>query len=89
MLEPAPGDYRPQATDTAEWADRLQFERWRSMTPTEKAELLSSLCRALHELALAGLRARRPELDEAALEEEAARIRLGDELYCRARHVRR
>lgn len=81
--------YRSQARDTDTWADRLQFDHWRTLQPWEKAELLSELCRSAHEISLAGLRARHPELDEAALEEEAARVRLGDALYEKVRSARR
>lgn len=72
-----PPGYRTQSEDTAPWVERLQFERWRAMSLAEKAQLLSELCIAEHELCLAGIRLRHPHAEHEELELRAACLRLG------------
>jgi hypothetical protein len=86
---PSDSGYAPQSPDTSEAADRMLFDHWRRMTVTEKAQLVRDLCRSLHELQIAGLQARHPEASRQELEDMAARIRLGDELFEKADAARR
>jgi hypothetical protein len=52
--------YRPQASDTTEAADRLQFEMLRAMSEGKKAEILAGLLVAGAQLAMTGIRLRYP-----------------------------
>lgn len=67
----------------------MQFDHWRKMSIADKGELLRGLCRSLHELSLAGLQARHPDASRDELEDMAARIRLGDDLYEKALAAKR
>ncbi len=69
--------YRPQSRDTAEWADRMQFDHWRGMSPREKLALVDALCEDARRLALAGLAQRHPEADAEELRLREACQRLG------------
>lgn len=51
----------PLSLDTSEEAERIQIERWRQMTPQEKAALVSAMSRAAARLAHAGIRHRYPD----------------------------
>ena len=48
------------ALDTSPEIERLQIERWRNMTPPEKAALITGLTQAAFELSAAGVRHRYP-----------------------------
>lgn len=50
--------------DTSVEARRVQVEIWRSMSPTQKAELIDRLSAEIRELALVGIRQRHPEATE-------------------------
>lgn len=71
----------PLARDTDEWAERLLVEQWRAMTPLDKATYLTGLCRSLHRLSVAGLRARHPRASEEELQDRAAALRIGAERF--------
>jgi hypothetical protein len=75
-MKPGPleGSYRTQSADTSVEAEKMLFERLRELRPWEKAEILRALNRSARELALAGLRARHPDADEAEL-----RMRLAEQ----------
>ena len=62
--------------DTAPGPLRRYHERLRSMTPVERMESTVALCRAVRELAEAGIRLRHPAADD-----EEVRIRLAVRLY--------
>jgi hypothetical protein len=47
--------------DTSPEIERLQIERWRQMSPAEKAAIVSGLTQAVFELAHAGIRIRHPD----------------------------
>jgi hypothetical protein len=51
---------KPLALDTPADVERLQVERWRQMSPAEKAAIITGLTQAAHDLALAGVRQRYP-----------------------------
>ena len=46
--------------NTAPELEQLQVSRWREMSSTEKARLITALCQAADTLALAGIRQRFP-----------------------------
>ncbi len=69
--------YTTQSRDTEEWAERFLVERWRTMEPWEKAELLNGLDDSLHEITLAGLAQRHPGASAEELEVREACLRLG------------
>jgi hypothetical protein len=71
----------PLARDTDEWAERLLVERWRAMTSVDKAAYLTGLCRSLHRLSVAGVRARHPTASEAELQDRATALRIGAERF--------
>jgi hypothetical protein len=50
----------PLAADTSPEIERLQIERFRKMSPAEKAAIVSGLTRAVYDLASAGVRHRYP-----------------------------
>jgi hypothetical protein len=50
----------PLSLDTSPDAQRLQIEAWRRMSPSEKAAVVTGLTRAVHRLAVAGVRQRYP-----------------------------
>lgn len=52
--------HEPLAVDTSADVERLQVERWRQMSPAEKAAIITGLTQAAHDLALAGVRQRYP-----------------------------
>jgi hypothetical protein len=75
---------KPLALDTPPDLERLQVERWRQMSPAAKAEIVTGLTQAAHDLALAGIRHRYPD---AAPREQFLRLAillLGRELACKA-----
>lgn len=75
--------YRPQATDTSEAVDRLVFEGFARMTPTERLALCARACRDLRHLTIAGLRLRFPTASEEELARRAGALALGRELTLR------
>ena len=50
----------PLSLDTSPDVERMQVEAWRRMTAPEKAALMTGLTRAVHRLAVAGVRQRYP-----------------------------
>ncbi|WP_428263644.1 hypothetical protein [Haliangium sp.] len=76
--------YKTQSPDTSEEAERLLFERYRTMEPWEKAQLAAELSRAVDQLALAGLRLRHPDADERELRMRLAATRIDRETMIQA-----
>jgi hypothetical protein len=75
---------QPLSLDTTVEIERLQVERWRAMTPAQKADVISGLTQAVFELARAGVRHRYPD---ASPREQFLRLALdvlGRDLACRA-----
>ncbi len=68
------------AVDSSPDAERLQVERWRAMTPQEKAHTVSALTRAVQELSLAGIRQRHPHASEHECLLRLAELKLGRRL---------
>ena len=72
------------AADSSPEAERIQLERWREMTPLEKARTVSALTRAVQELSLAGIRLRHPHASEDECLLRLAEIKLGRRLMAQA-----
>jgi hypothetical protein len=72
------------AIDTTLQVERFQIERWREMTPGEKAALVSGLTIAAYDLALAGVRHRHPDASAREQFLRLAVITLGPDLARRA-----
>jgi hypothetical protein len=64
--------------------DRMQVERWRQMSPAEKAAIVSGLTQAAYDLALAGIRSRYPDASPREQFLRLALITLGPDLARRA-----
>lgn len=75
---------RPLALDTPRDVERLQIERWRLMSPAEKAAIVTGLTQAAHELALAGIRHRFPNATAREHSLRLAVLVLGSELAHKA-----
>lgn len=68
------------AEDTGPEAAQALVDRFRSMSPAERVSLADRLSVDIATLAVAGIRARNPEITEADLLHELARRRYGAEL---------
>jgi hypothetical protein len=68
------------ARDTSLEIEQLQIERWRDMTPLEKAALITGLTQAAFELSAAGVRHRYPNSSPREQFLRLAIITLGPEL---------
>jgi hypothetical protein len=79
---PPPG-YVLQSPDSTWWAERLQFEHWRTLDIPAKAELLTRWNAAVHQAHLSGLRELHSEASERELELRAAAGRYGSGLIRR------
>lgn len=74
----------PLSLDTSPEIERLQVERWRQMSPAQKAAIVSGLTQAVHDLALAGVRLRYPGASAREQFLRLALITLGADLARRA-----
>jgi hypothetical protein len=70
-------DGQTHASDTSRDVEHLRAELYRRMSPHDKWRRVEDLTRLAHGAALAGLRARHPEADEAELLLRLAVLRLG------------
>lgn len=70
---------QPIALDTSPDAERLQFELWSRMSPTEKFEAFARLMAMTEALAEAGIRQRHPEADDREVFLRRAALTLGAE----------
>lgn len=68
------------SSDTHPKMEALQIQLWRQATPQKKMEMLAQLNASAHKIALAGLRSRHPQADEAELRRRLAGLLLGEEL---------
>jgi hypothetical protein len=75
--------YRPQSRDADAVFERRLFGQWGVMDAVDKAELIDSMSRDAHELALIGVRLRHPAASERELELRAFALRLGRDLMVR------
>jgi hypothetical protein len=69
-----------QAGDTAYEIERLMIDAWRAMSPAEKARHFREACRAVDQLARAGVRARFPDAPDREVRLRIAAMRLGPDL---------
>ena len=60
--------------DTSPEAHAIQMEIYRRMTPQQRLKMALEMSDSIRNLALAGLRSRRPELNEEELMRELMRI---------------
>lgn len=67
-------------SDTHPKMEALQIQLWRQATPTRKMNMLAQLNASVRMLALAGLRSRFPNANEAELRRRLADLLLGEEL---------
>ncbi|MBI2828021.1 MAG: hypothetical protein HYX77_01955 [Acidobacteria bacterium] len=70
----------PLTPDTSPEIERMQIERWRQMSPAEKAAVVSGLTQAVYDLALAGIRLRHPDASPRERFLRLALITLGRDL---------
>ncbi len=75
----APPGYRTQSEDTSYWAEKIQFDYWRSLEPWQKMRIVSQACAFLNDVTLAGLRLRHPNANHRELELRAAIQKYGRE----------
>jgi hypothetical protein len=76
---------RPRlALDTASEIERLQTERWRTMSPAQKADVVTGLTQAAYEMASAGVRHRHPDASPREQFLWLALDVLGRDLACQA-----
>lgn len=76
--------YRAVPNDTASDADAVRFARYAGMSPAEQAARVVELTQTTAALALAGLRSRHPQAQEAELLLRLAVLRLGVDTVARA-----
>ena len=65
------------ASDTSPDAAAIQAEIFRRMTPAERIRLALEMSESIRNVALAGLRCRRPELESQELSRELMRVMYG------------
>jgi predicted component of type VI protein secretion system len=68
------------SSDTHPKMEALQIRFWREASPARKMQVLAQLNASARTLALAGLRSRYPQADEAELRRRLAALLLGEEL---------
>jgi hypothetical protein len=71
---------RPLTLDTSPEVEQMQIERWRAMTPQQKASMISGLSRLANRLAMIGIRERYPEASEREQFLRFAMLTLGRDL---------
>lgn len=71
---------QPLADDTSEEAERVQIERWRTMTPAEKLALVSGMTQMVCTLAMAGIEQRYPHASPRERFLRFAVMHLGEDL---------
>ncbi len=74
----------PLAHDTSPDIERRQIERWRDMSPAEKAAIITGLTRAAREMALAGVRHRHPDATPQEVFLRLGVLLLGEDLARKA-----
>jgi len=69
--------------DTHPKMEALQFELWRTASPTRKMQMLAQLNQSARLLTLTGLRSQYPQASEAELRRRLAGLLLGEEIACK------
>ena len=81
MSAPSPhGSQALLAQDTTPEIEKRQIDRWREMSPVEKAALISAAARTTRQLAVAGIRQRYPDATEHERFLRLALLTLGPDL---------
>ena len=75
---------KPLSADTPLEVERMQIERWRTMTPAEKAATVTGLTQAAFDLGRAGVRHRYPAASPREVFLRLAIVTLGEELALKA-----
>lgn len=73
--------------DTEDDVTERQIEIWRSMTPTQRADLARRLSIDVARMAVAGIRAQHPDATEDEVRYELARRRYGEEIAAPLRPI--
>ncbi|MBK6579224.1 MAG: hypothetical protein IPG17_24145 [Sandaracinaceae bacterium] len=79
---PSCDGFRPSDTTPEAWA--VQLSVWKHMGPERRLSMAVAMSEELVSLTRAGIRARHPEYDDAAVRLAEIRQRLGDELFVKA-----
>jgi hypothetical protein len=74
----------PLSADTSLEIEQLQIERWRQMSPVEKAAIVSALTNTVFTLARAGVRHRYPDASPREQFLRLAMVTLGPDLARKA-----
>ena len=69
--------YVPQSVDTDRDTDELMMQKYRGMSAFEKAACISSLCRTVSSLAVAGILERHPKADSEEVVKRLAALKFG------------
>lgn len=72
--------WRQMNMDTSQAVEAYYLARLRELPPWRKAEMLSGVNNMALTFALAGIRQRHPEADEAEVRRQLAHLLLGDDL---------
>lgn len=72
------------SSDTHPKIEAMQIQLWRQASPTRKMNMLAQLNASARQLAMAGLRSRFPQADEAELRYKLSVLLLGEELARKA-----
>lgn len=75
-----PGARAVLASDTSRKAEQVQIELWRSMSPQNKARMVTEISLAVQEISLAGIRLRHPGATEQECLFRLAVLKIGREL---------
>jgi hypothetical protein len=75
---------QPLAADTPFEVEEVQIAMWRRMTPADKVELVSSMCRAAQEAAIRDVQIRYPQAGAREQFLRLAILRLGYDLALEA-----
>lgn len=79
------GGVRRPGSDTSPEVEEILRARIRRMTPSQRIEEGSKMCKLARQLMRAGIRKRHPDYDGEQVEMALARLLWGDELYRKAR----
>lgn len=83
MTQRRPG-YWTQSSDTSYEAEQLLIEEYRRMSPADKPQRVAEMCRAVEQLAVAGIRERYPHAYAPEIMLRLGSLRLGRALMIEA-----
>lgn len=76
-------DYNPVPVDTTKEAAREQYQRFRQMSPAERAQVTFQLSDMMRSMAEKGVRRRHPEYDQQTVRLALIRLTAGEEVFNR------